>query len=116
LKGEVVRLLGEAAARRHRAIVLEDRGEHLLVAFADPLDLTAHDDISRLLKRSIQSAVAPESQLTPAFDRHYRRTEEITGLAKALEKDIGDAVDFGTLQATVGQEGAPVVRLLESVF
>lgn len=116
LKGEVVRLLGEAAARRHRAIVLEDRGEHLLVAFADPLDLVAHDDISRLLKRSIQSAVAPESQLTPAFDRHYRRTEEITGLAKALEKDIGDAVDFGTLQAAVGQEGAPVVRLLESVF
>ena len=50
------------------------------------------------------------------MDRHYRRTEEISGLAKALEQDIGDAVDFGALQASVGQEGAPVVRLLESVF
>ncbi|MFX6330959.1 hypothetical protein ABTF76_22140, partial [Acinetobacter baumannii] len=44
-----------------------------------------------------------------------RRSDEISGLAKALEKDLGDAVDFGTLQASVGQEGAPVVRLLQSV-
>jgi len=116
LKGELVRQLGEAAARRHRAIVLDDRGDHLLVAFSDPLDLTAHDDVARLLKRSIQVAVVSESQLTPAFDRHYRRTDEISGLAKALEKDIGDAVDFGALQESVGQEGAPVVRLLQSVF
>ena len=38
------------------------------------------------------------------------------GLLTLLEKDIGDAVDFGTLQASVGQEGAPVVRLLQTVF
>lgn len=116
LKSETVRLLAESPARRHRAIVLEDKGEQLLVGFVDPLDLVAYDDLTRLLKRSIRIAVVAESQLGPALDRHYRRTEEITGLAKALEKDIGDAVDFGTLQASVGQEGAPVVRLLQSVF
>jgi MSHA biogenesis protein MshE len=55
-------------------------------------------------------------EILRSMDRHYRRTEEISGLAKALEQDIGDAVDFGALQASVGQEGAPVVRLLESVF
>ena len=116
LKSELVRLLAESPARRHRALVLEDKGDHLLVAFADPLDLAAYDELTRLLKRRINIAVVPESQLAPAFDRHYRRTEEISGLAKALEKDIGDAVDFGALQAAVGQEGAPVVRLLQSVF
>jgi len=58
----------------------------------------------------------PESGLVPAFDRLYRRTEEISGLARALEKDLGDAVDFGELTATVGLEGAPVVRLLQSLF
>ncbi len=116
LKSELVRLLTESAARRHRALVLEDKGDYLLVAFADPLDLAAYDEVTRLLKRQANIAVVPESQLAAAFDRHYRRTEEITGLAKALEKDIGEAVDFGTLQATVGQEGAPVVKLLQSVF
>jgi MSHA biogenesis protein MshE len=116
LKSETVRLLSESPARRHRAIVLEDKGEHLLVGFVDPLDIAAYDDITRLLKRPVRLAVVPESQLGPVLDRHYRRTEEITGLAKALEKDVGDAVDFGALEASVGQEGAPVVRLLQSVF
>jgi MSHA biogenesis protein MshE len=116
LKSETVRLLAESPARRHRAIVLEDKGEHLLVGFVDPLDIAAYDDVTRLLKRPVRVAVVPESQLAPALDRHYRRTEEISGLAKALEKDVGDAVDFGALEASVGQEGAPVVRLLQSVF
>ncbi|CAD5370269.1 Type II secretion system protein E [Rubrivivax sp. A210] len=116
LKSENVRLLAESPARRHRAVVLEDKGEHLLVGMVDPLDLFAFDELTRLLKRPLRIAVVPESQLPPVLDRHYRRTEEISGLAKALERDIGDAVDFGTLQANVGQEAAPVVRLLQSVF
>ncbi len=116
LKSETVRLLAESPARRHRVVVLEDKGEHLLVGFVDPLDLVAYDELTRLLKRPVRIAVVPESQLAPVLDRHYRRTEEISGLAKQLEKDVGNAVDFGTLEVALGQEGAPVVRLLQSVF
>jgi MSHA biogenesis protein MshE len=115
-RADVVKLLPESAARRFRALVLEDKGDSLLVALGDPLDLFAFDELTRLLKRSIVIAAVPESQLGPAFDRLYRRTEEISGLARALEKDIGDAVDFGELSASVGIEGAPVVRLLQSMF
>ncbi|MDO8698943.1 MAG: GspE/PulE family protein [Rhodoferax sp.] len=115
-RADVVKLLPESAARRFRALVLEDKGDILLVALADPLDLFAYDELTRLLKRNIGIAAVPESQLALAFDRLYRRTEEISGLARALEKDLGDAVDFGELTATVGLEGAPVVRLLQSMF
>lgn len=115
-RAELVKLLPEAAARRFRALVLEDKGESLLLALADPLDLFAFDQLTLLLKRSISIAAVPESQLALAFDRLYRRTEEISGLARALEKDLGDTVDFGELTASVGTEGAPVVRLLQSVF
>ena len=115
-RADVVKLLPESAARRFRALVLQDKGDSLLVALGDPLDLFAFDELTRLLKRSITIAAVPESQLSAAFDRLYRRTEEISGLARALEKDIGDAVDFGELSASVGLEGAPVVRLLQSLF
>lgn len=115
-RGDVVKLLQESAARRFRALVLEDKGDTLLVAMADPLDLFAYDEITRLLKRNISIAAVPESQLALACDRLYRRTEEISGLARALEKDLGDAVDFGELTASAGVEGAPVVRLLQSLF
>ena len=115
-KADTVKLLPEVAARRFRALVIEDLGDSLQVVLADPLDLFAFDELTRLLKRMITISVAPENQLTPAFDRLYRRTDEIIGLARALEKDLGDAVDFGTLSAAVGLEGAPVVRLLQSIF
>ena len=115
-RADVIKLMPEAVARRFKALALEDKGDVLLVALADPLDLFAYDELTRILKRNIAIAAVPEGQLAAAFDRLYRRTEEISGLARALEKDLGDAVDFGELTATVGIEGAPVVRLLQSLF
>jgi len=115
-RADVIKLLPESTARRFKALALEDKGDTLLVALADPLDLFAYDELTRILKRNIGIAAVPESQLAAAFDRLYRRTEEISGLARALEKDLGDTVDFGELTASVGIEGAPVVRLLQSLF
>ncbi|MBI5627164.1 MAG: Flp pilus assembly complex ATPase component TadA [Nitrosomonadales bacterium] len=114
---ELVRLLPESQARRFRAIILEERNRMLLVGMADPTDLSAFDEISRILKRDIDVAVVTEGQLLESIDRGYRRTEEITGLARELSEDIGDNyVDFGAMSATVGMEEAPVVKLLQSVF
>lgn len=113
---DLVRLLPESAARRLRALVLEDKSSNLLVGLADPLDLSAFDELTALLKRTIAVAGVPENQLTLAFDRLYRRTEEISGFASALEKDIGGAVDFGQLTTTVDLKGSPVAHLLESLF
>lgn len=115
---ETVRLLPEAQARRFRAIALENRGGALLIGMADPTDLFAYDEISRAVKRSIELAVVNEADLLPTIDRIYRRTDEITGLARELEQELGDSyVDFGALVGTVtGIEEAPVVKLLQSVF
>ncbi len=112
-----VRLLPETQARRFRAIVLEDRPLSLLVGMADPTDLFAYDEISRVLRRGIELAVVNESELLAAVDRTYRRTEEITDFARELEQDLGDNyVDFGTLASTPNLEEAPIVKLLQSVF
>ena len=117
LRADVAKLLPESAARRFRALVLEDRGDELLLALADPLDLFAYDELTRQLKRKLAIAAVPESQLSPAFERMYRRSDAISEHARALEKDLDDdAVDFGELSASVGSEGAPVVRLLQSLF
>jgi len=117
LNNEVVRALPESQARRFRAVLLEDRRTKYLVGMADPSDLFAQDELQRALKRPIEVAAVSDGQLLAAIDRIYRRTEEISGLAKELEQDLGDAyVDFGALGATVGAEDAPVVRLLQTVF
>ena len=114
---ERVRLLPENQARRFRAIVLEERDNKLLIGMADPTDLFAFDEIGRIVKRNIDVAVVNEGQLLETIDRGYRRTEEITGLARELSEDIGDSyIDFGALSDAVGSEEAPVVKLLQTVF
>jgi len=115
---DVVRLLPETQARRFRALVLEDRVETVLVGVSDPTDLFAYDEIARLLKKGVELAVVNETEVLQAIDRIYRRTGEITGLARELEQDLGDAtsVDFGALASNSGLEEAPVVKLLQSVF
>ncbi len=115
---DVVRLLPETQARRFRAIALEDRGSAILIGMADPTDLFAYDEISRSVKRGIELAVVNEGELLQTVDRIYRRTEEITDFARELEQELGDsAVDFGALvSGATGNEEAPVVKLLQSVF
>ena len=116
LQPDVVRLLPESQARRFRALAIERRPGSLLVAMSDPTDLSAYDELTRILKSSIDLAVAVEGQVLQVIDRIYRRTQEISGLAKALEADVGDVADFGQLLSSNSQEDAPVVRLLQSVF
>ncbi len=114
---ELVRMLPENQARRFRAIVLEERNGMLLIGMADPTDLSAFDEITRIVKRDIDIAVVTEGQLLESIDRGYRRTEEIAGLARDLSEDLGDTyVDFGALTDSVGMEEAPVVKLLQSMF
>jgi MSHA biogenesis protein MshE len=114
---EIVRRLPENQARRFRALSLEERNDVLLVGMADPTDLFAFDEISRILKRDIDIAVVTEGQLLETIDRVYRRTEEISGLARELSEELGDTyIDFGALSDTVGAEEAPVVKLLQTMF
>lgn len=114
---QLTKLLPQATARRLQALVLEDKAGSLLVTVSDPVDLQIYDELVRVLRRDVLLAVSPADQIQAALDRVYRKTEEITGLARALEKDVGDAFSFS--QFSLGQDGgddAPVVRLLQSVF
>ncbi|HYT46917.1 MAG TPA: MSHA biogenesis protein MshE, partial [Burkholderiales bacterium] len=97
---DLVRRLPEAQARRFRAVVLEERRNAYLVGMADPTDLFAFDELARLLKRDVETAVVSEPMLLQNIDRIYRHTDQISGLAKELERDLGDAyIDFGALGA-----------------
>ena len=114
---ETVHRLPENHARRLRALALEERNGALLVGMGDPTDLIAFDEISRILKRDIEVAVVTEQLLQEILDRVYRRTAEISGLARELSDELGDSyVDFGAVGETVGIEEAPVVKLLQTVF
>jgi MSHA biogenesis protein MshE len=110
----VTRKLPEVQARRFRALLLEEQDGSVLVAMADPTDLFAYDEITRIVRKDVNIAVVSETLLLQTIDRVYRRTEQITSLARELGEDLGEAVDLGAL--TLGAEDAPVVKLLQTMF
>lgn len=114
----LVNLLTEAQARRFRALVLEDNNGILRVGMADPSDLFAYDELTRILKREIELAAVTETQLLATIDRVYRRTGEITALSQELTAELAQTeADFGNLLGTeAAVKDAPVVKLLQTLF
>ena len=114
----VLQMLPETQARRFRAIPLGRRDGNIFVGMADPTDLSAYDEVARLLNEEIQLAVVSEGDLLAAIDRLYRRTDDISGLTEELARDMGEseASIIGLEALGEGQADAPVVRLLQTLF
>jgi MSHA biogenesis protein MshE len=114
LDAELVKLIPEAHARHHRMIPIAHRDGVLLVGFCDPSDLVAFDEASRILKRTIRAVVVAETALTGALDRAHRRIDQISGLVKELEQDVGDTVNAFATNNTA--DDSAVARLVTSIF
>lgn len=117
IKPEIVKILPEFYARRFRAIVLNNESDELLLGMADPLDLVATDELTRILKKPFKIALIREDDLMQMIDLMYRHGTEITHLAGELsaELKIGD-FDVSQLGAGLSSSDAPVVKLLQTIF
>ena len=117
LDARIVRLMPETHARRYRALVLKEDKGGLLVGMADPTDIFAFDELSRLLGKALRLALVQESALLRTIDVVYRRTDEIISLAEELDEELSRAdVDLDTLSAEDGSPDAPVIKLIQSMF
>ncbi len=119
VRPEIARLLPEVQARRLRALPLQESGGVVMVGMADPSDINAYDELTRLIKREFDLVVVAETPLLAAMDAAYQGAGEIAGLAKQLGSELASVeVDLGDLLGlnATGAEDAPVVRLLLSMF
>ncbi|MCP5093306.1 MAG: Flp pilus assembly complex ATPase component [Gammaproteobacteria bacterium] len=117
LQADTVKLLPEVQARRLRALVLKRDKDGLIVGMADPTDIFAHDELSRLLHTTVKIALVNESELLRTIDIMYRRTDEIDALAAEVKEDLGEArIDIDQLTADEDSAEAPVIKLLQSMF
>ncbi|MFT5311569.1 MAG: MSHA biogenesis protein MshE, partial [Paraglaciecola sp.] len=113
---KTVILLPEVQARRYRALVLADEGDHLLVGMSDPGDLAGIDILSRMLAKIIKVAVVSDSQLYEAFDTFYRRTDDIASFAHELAEEYQGDSEFDFDTGVGDEQGTAVARLLQSIF
>lgn len=116
---ELARILGEMQTRKYRAVVLEDRKDTYLIAFADPTNLSAQDALSAQLQRPIEIAVVPNDQLNALIEELYSKDQQLAEFAQAIETDIRQdesASSSGQISTTLEDGETPVMRLLQTIF
>ncbi len=111
----VLQVIPEALARKHRVIPLFKVGETVTVATADPLDLVALDDLRLKSGRTIEAVVATEEEILQALEEYYgakgkleELVSDLTGEKIGLEP--GRVAGPKRLQGLVSEP--PVVRLV----
>jgi type IV pilus assembly protein PilB len=122
LEPEVVRLIPESLARRHMAIPVRRDGNRLLVAMADPLNLTALDDLRLATGLEIIPAIASEREIEAALSRFWQpslESETLPGLEEMTAADasvaVRDSFDLDEAAQT-GMEGTPAVQLVNRLI
>lgn len=111
-----VRMLPEIQARRYRALVIDDKGDHLLVGMSDPADINAVDELASKLPKAIEVAVVSEAELFNAYENFYRKTEEIASFAQELADEYEDESEFQLTSGLSDDEDNLVAKLLQSIF
>ena len=93
----------------------EDDG--ILVGMADPTNIFAYDELSRILHKSVKLAVVREADLLKTIDAVYRKTDQISGFAEELSDDLAESdIDLSAMLSSADVADAPVVKLLQSLF
>jgi len=114
---DVIKLIPEIQSRRFRAVALSTDNTGVLVGMADPTNIFAYDELSRVLNKPIRLAVVREIDLLKTIDTVYRKTEQISGFAEQLNDELTESdIDLGALLADADVADAPVVKLLASLF
>lgn len=117
VKTEVVRLIPEVQARRFRLIVLDSNPADALIGMADPTDIFAYDEVSRLMAKPLRLAVVKEGDLLKTIDTVYRRTAELSGLTAELELQVSAGEPIRkTSSSSEELADAPVVKLLNTLL
>jgi len=86
---ELARTIPEIVARKHKVIAIGRKEDQLLVAFVDPLNIFATDEVDRQTKDRLVICIALEGLILNAIDTIYTKVDK--GGAKAKEGDGGES-------------------------
>lgn len=112
----VVTLLGEKVLRKYGALPLRLENGRLVVALSDPTDVLALDDLKSLAGYPIRPVVATAESVRRLQDRAFGLEEDVQEILEAEEgASVKPFVD-DSVSVSREDEGAPVVRLVNSII
>jgi type IV pilus assembly protein PilB len=101
VNSELLKLVPEHLAQRHKVVPVEQRDNKLILAMVDPLDVLAIDDIRLITGYDIIPVISTEDAIVKAINREFGSTE-----LQEVEETVKDisSTDFGGLEVEEGSE------------
>ncbi len=98
-------------AKQHKLLVLTENEEQVLCALADPLDVTAIDDVRAVFGKPVELAVTTSEVVLDAINRVWERKEgggTLEADAALEEDDLVDILD--------ADDDAPIIAWVNGLF
>lgn len=116
----VVSLIPEPYALQNRVIALREDGDGVVVAFADPEDLTVLDSLKKLLGKPIKPELIGDTVLHDTIERYYKSIRTTTQVEDAVGGFDFVAVDEDENEISISSASsdadAPIVKLLNLII
>jgi len=118
---EVVSQVPESVARENIVFPVEMRGESLVVAMNDPMNLEVLDKLRFILNRDIKVVVASTDSIQAAINMHYGQHES-ESVDSLIQEFTETAIDFTETELSEAEaeadaeETSPIVRLVNLII
>jgi type IV pilus assembly protein PilB len=114
---EVTKLVPEALARRFKAVPLFRIGDTLTVAMADPHDIVAVDEITKISRVSaVDTVMSTPQMIQEAIDRYYASLGDVDELIGKLGKGKTDLKDKSDINLSAKSSEPPVIKLVNMLI
>jgi len=121
IEPQIIAMLPQAVVRKHKVIPIRMEGNELYVAFADPLNLPALDEIKLYTGCQIKQMITTEEEIDKAIEKYYKVEETLRQslidlrVEKLKERKTKDQLIAKEQQ--IGRlEDIPVVRLVTDLI
>lgn len=118
---ENLRLIPAGLARLHRAFPIGAQENTIYVAFEDPFNTQAAEDLHFALNREIHVVVCPRPRLAALIDQHYGSAsasmDEILAQIGDVTLELDDGGEAFDLQkAATEANSAPIIRYVDAIL
>nr|HPH61309.1 ATPase, T2SS/T4P/T4SS family [Candidatus Syntrophosphaera sp.] len=117
---DVVRMIPEPYANQNRVIALREDADGVVVAMADPDDLTVLDSLKKILGKNVKPKLISETALHDTIEKHYksiRTTSEVEDAVGGFDfVAMDDDENEITIASASGEADAPIVKLLNLII
>ncbi|EIQ01500.1 type II secretory pathway, ATPase PulE/Tfp pilus assembly pathway, ATPase PilB [Opitutaceae bacterium TAV1] len=118
---ELLKKMTRAIASRYKVFPVELNGHTLRIAISDPLDVDTIDNLTHLLKLTIEPAIAPLDEIEKAIERYYGKDAAtldalLDDFSATDESQINTVTEAAAGMASGEDVDAPIIKLVYQII